>query len=340
MNSTEIKDIKSLLETPKKIVIVPHKNPDGDAIGSTLALCNFLKLKNHLATVIAPNDYPDFLKWVPGQEEVVIFEKDLHNAKHLIKEADIIFTLDFNHFSRTGMMEEVLASTKTTYVMIDHHQQPDDYAQFTYSDVNCSSTCEMVYNFIDMLDETDKITPEIASALYLGIMTDTGSFRFSSTTSKTHRVIANLIDKGAQNSKIHQATFDNSSYDRMQLLGVALNNMKVFSEYKTAYITISQEELDKHNFKKGDTEGFVNYSLGIKGIIFAAIFIENKADKIIKISLRSKGSFDVNQFARKHFEGGGHINAAGGKSDLNLEKTTQKFEKLLKEYEIKLNNED
>ena len=339
MNSTEIKDLKSLLASPKKIVIVPHKNPDGDAIGSTVALYNFLKSKQHDAVVIAPNDYPEFLKWVPGQEDVLIFEKNTEKATQLISDAEVIFTLDFNHFSRTGMMEEVLAKTETNYVMIDHHQQPDDYAKFTYSDVSCSSTCEMVYNFIEMLDETDKISPEIASALYLGIMTDTGSFRFSSTTSKTHRVIANLIDKGAKNANIHQDTFDNSSYERMQLLGVALNNMKVFSEYKTAYITLSQEELDKHNFKKGDTEGFVNYSLGIKGIIFAAIFIENKADKIIKISLRSKGDFDVNQFARKHFEGGGHINAAGGKSDLNLKETTQKFEQLLADYENELKNE-
>ncbi|WP_304132413.1 DHH family phosphoesterase [Mesonia mobilis] len=339
MNSTEIKDLKSLLASPKKIVIVPHKNPDGDAIGSTVALYNFLKSKQHDAVVIAPNDYPEFLKWVPGQEDVLIFEKNTEKATQLISDAEVIFTLDFNHFSRTGMMEEVLAKTETTYVMIDHHQQPDNYAKFTYSDVSCSSTCEMVYNFIEMLDETDKISPEIASALYLGIMTDTGSFRFSSTTSKTHRVIANLIDKGAKNANIHQDTFDNSSYERMQLLGVALNNMKVFSEYKTAYITLSQEELDKHNFKKGDTEGFVNYSLGIKGIIFAAIFIENKPDKIIKISLRSKGDFDVNQFARKHFEGGGHINAAGGKSDLNLKETTQKFEQLLADYENELKNE-
>lgn len=339
MNSTEIKDLKSLLASPKKIVIVPHKNPDGDAIGSTVALYNFLKSKQHDAVVIAPNEYPEFLKWVPGQEDVLIFEKNTEKATQLISDAEVIFTLDFNHFSRTGMMEEVLAKTETTYVMIDHHQQPDNYAKFTYSDVSCSSTCEMVYNFIEMLDETDKISPEIASALYLGIMTDTGSFRFSSTTSKTHRVIANLIDKGAKNANIHQDTFDNSSYERMQLLGVALNNMKVFSEYKTAYITLSQEELDKHNFKKGDTEGFVNYSLGIKGIIFAAIFIENKADKIIKISLRSKGDFDVNQFARKHFEGGGHINAAGGKSDLNLKETTQKFEQLLADYENELKNE-
>ena len=341
MNSTEIKELKSLLNSPKKIVIVPHKNPDGDAIGSTVGLCNFLKANNHLATVVAPNDYPEFLKWVPGQEEVVIFEKNQEEAEQLITDADLIFTLDFNHFSRTGhFMEQVLANTKTTYVMIDHHQQPDNYAKFTFSDVSYSSTCEMVYHFIEMLEETQKITPAIASALYLGIMTDTGSFRYPSTTSTTHRVIADLIDKGAKNSNIHQDTFDNSSYQRFQLLGVALSNMKIVPEYKTAYITLSQEELDTHNFKKGDTEGFVNYSLGIKGIKFAAIFIENKADKIVKISLRSKGDFDVNQFSRNHFHGGGHINAAGGKSDDSLEETTKKFEALLVDYQKELKNEN
>jgi phosphoesterase RecJ-like protein len=337
MNSTEIRELKSLLLQPKKIVIIPHKNPDGDAIGSTLALCNYLNSKQHDSVVIAPNDYPDFLKWVPGQEHVIIFEQQTELAKKKIEEAELIFTLDFNHFSRTGdAMETVLNDIKTTYVMIDHHQQPDNYAKFTYSDSNCSSTCEMVYHFLEMLDDTKSITPEIASGLYLGIMTDTGSFRFPSTTSTTHRVIADLMDKGAKNTIIHQDTFDNGSYSRMQLLGVALSNMKVLPEFQTAYITLSQKELDQHGFKKGDTEGFVNYSLGVKGIIFAVIFIENKADNIVKISFRSKGDFDVNQFARKHFEGGGHINAAGGKSDLSLEETSKRFEALLKEYSKEL----
>ena len=340
MNSTEIKELKSLLAQPKKIVIIPHKNPDGDAIGSTLGLYHYLKSQNHEAVVVTPNDYPDFLKWVPGEKEIVNFEQKNDQAKKFISEAELIFTLDFNHFSRTGQVEEILNNTNTTYVMIDHHQQPDDYAKFTYSDVSCSSTCEMVYHFLGMLEATAQITPEIASCLYLGIMTDTGSFRFPSTTSTTHRVIADLIDKGAKNSEIHQQTFDTNSYNRMQLLGVALNNMKILPHYHTAYITLSQKELDDHNFKKGDTEGFVNYSLGIKGIIFAAIFIENETEKIIKISLRSKGDFNVNEFAREHFEGGGHINAAGGRSLMSLEETQQHFEELLPNYEKELNYED
>jgi len=337
MEKEKVAELKALLSQPKKTVIIPHRNPDGDAIGSTLALQHYLNQTGHEAVVVAPNDFPDFLKWMPGVNDMVLFSEDTQKAKELIAKAEVIFTLDFNHFSRTGNdMEMVLNETDTTYVMIDHHQAPANYAKYTYSDTSISSTCQMVYHFLELLDATNKVTQDIATCLYVGIMTDTGSFRFSSTTSTTHRVIANLIDKGAHNSRIHQMVYDTNSTHRMQLLGVALSNMKVLPEFKTAYITLSQEELDAHEFKKGDTEGFVNYSLSIKGIIFAAIFIENKQDDIVKISLRSKGDFDVNQFAREHFHGGGHINAAGGKSDLSLHETIASFERILNNYKNEL----
>lgn len=339
MEKEKVEDLKALLSQPKKTVIIPHRNPDGDAIGSTLALQQYLQECGHNAVVVAPNDFPDFLKWIPGVEEMVLFSTQTEKATQLITNADLIFTLDFNHFSRTGNdMEAVLNETDATYVMIDHHQAPADYASYTYSDTSISSTCQMVYHFLEMMEATDKITADIATCLYVGIMTDTGSFRFATTTSTTHRVIADLIDKGAKNSTIHQNVYDTNSTNRMQLLGVALNNMKVLPELKTAYITLSQEELDTNDFKKGDTEGFVNYSLSIKGIVFAAIFIENKQDNIIKISLRSKGDFDVNQFAREHYNGGGHINAAGGKSDLSLNETTTSFERTLSNYKNELEN--
>jgi len=339
MEKEKVAELKVLLSQPKKVVIIPHRNPDGDAVGSTLALQQYLQESGHDAVVVAPNDFPDFLKWIPGVDEMVLFSNETEKATQLITNADLIFTLDFNHFSRTGNdMEAVLNETDATYAMIDHHQAPADYATYTYSDTSISSTCQMIYHFLEMMDATDKITADMATCLYVGIMTDTGSFRFASTTSTTHRVIANLIDKGANNAAIHQKVYDTNSTNRMQLLGVALNNMKVLPEFKTAYITLSQEELDTNDFKKGDTEGFVNYSLSIKGIVFAAIFIENKQDNIIKISLRSKGDFDVNQFARDHFNGGGHINAAGGKSDLSLHETTAFFESALNHYKNKLKN--
>lgn len=332
MTKSDISEIKQLLLKPKRIVIVPHKNPDGDAIGSTLALYHYLSEKGHHTSVIAPNDYPEFLKWIPGESTIVNHETQSKEANALITEAELIFTLDFNALHRTGNMELPLAESNAIKILIDHHQQPDNYAKYIYSDVNMCSTCEMVYHFFEMLDDTKAINQKIATCLYVGIMTDTGSFRFSSTTATTHRVIANLIDKGAVNADIHGSVYDNNSYDRLQLLGVALNNLRVVSHLSTAYISLSQKELNKHNFTKGDTEGVVNYGLSIKGVKFAAIFIEHKQEGIVKISLRSKDDFDVNEFARAHFNGGGHINAAGGRSDLNLPKTIDKFVSLLPSY--------
>jgi len=337
MNKNDIAKVKSLLSTPKSIVIVPHKNPDGDAIGSTLALRKYLDIKGHTATVVSPNEYPHFLKWMPGQEDVVVYSAFAKAAKEKIQQADLIFTLDFNHFSRTGELQSLLTEASADFIMIDHHQEPDDYAVVTYSDTAMSSTCEMVYHFIDMLEDTQTIDADMASCLYAGIMTDTGSFRFPSTTKTTHAVTAQLIEKGAENALIHQAILDTNSYSKLQLLGVALNNLKVLPEYKTAYITLTQKELDDHKFQKGDTEGFVNYGLSLDGIIFAVIFIENRADNIIKMSLRSKGGFSVNEFARTHYEGGGHTNAAGGRSLLSMSKTVNQFIDTLATYKNVLN---
>ncbi|SDH72148.1 DHH family phosphoesterase [Winogradskyella thalassocola] len=333
MIKAQISEIKALLSAPKNIVIVPHRNPDGDAMGSTLALYHYLKLNNHNAVVIAPNDYPDFLKWLPGDDTVLKFETQLEESSTLINNADIIFTLDFNAFHRAGnQMAHVLEPSTAIKIMIDHHQQPDDYAKYMYSDISMSSTCEMVYNFIEMLGDDDKINATIATCLYVGIMTDTGSFRFPATTSRTHQVIGNLIEKGAENSEIHNNIYDTNSYSRLQLLGRAMQNLKVIPELRTAYITLSQAELDEFNFKKGDTEGFVNYALSLKDIIFAAIFIESQQDQIIKISLRSKGEFSVNEFSRAHFHGGGHTNAAGGRSDDDMQTTINKFISILPQY--------
>jgi phosphoesterase RecJ-like protein len=337
MNKAEISDIKSLLSDPKNIVIVPHKNPDGDAMGSSLGLYNYLKKDHHNVVVIAPNDYPDFLKWLPGDDSVLKFESQQKESKALIDQADVLFTLDFNALHRAGdQMAEALETSDAIKLMIDHHQQPDDYATYTYSDVSMSSTSEMVYNFIEMLGDKDKIDVHIATCLYVGIMTDTGSFRFPATTSRTHEIIGNLIDKGADNSQIHNNIYDTNSYSRLQLLGRAMTNLKVIPELRTAYITLSQAELDEFNFRKGDTEGFVNYALSLKGIIFAAIFIESQQDQIIKISLRSKGDFSVNEFSRSHFNGGGHINAAGGRSEDDMKTTIDKFISILPQYKQQL----
>ena len=334
MNEIAITTAKELLAGTKKIAIIPHRSPDGDAMGSTLALYHFLLKLNHQPVVISPNDFPNFLAWMPGSENVLVYENDRANCSQILKDAELVFTLDFNALHRTGEMEHVLNKLTAPFIMIDHHQKPDTFATVTYSDTSFGSTCEMIYNFICYLDQTELIDKTIGTCIYTGIMTDSGSFRFPSTTSKTHRVVANLIDLGVRNSDIHNDVFDANSYSRLQLLGRALQNMKLLPNHKTSYITLSQKELDEFHYEKGDTEGIVNYGLTIKGIHFAAIFIEHRDENIIKISFRSQGSFDVNQFAREHFQGGGHINAAGGKSYDTLENTINKFEKIIATIEI------
>jgi bifunctional oligoribonuclease and PAP phosphatase NrnA len=332
----QFNELQSYLESPRNIVIVGHRNPDGDAMGSTLGLYHYFKKKGHQPTVVVPNEYPDFLHWLPGSETTYRFDWQNTQSQRAIKNSDIIFLLDFNALHRVGHdMQNTLEGYENDFALIDHHQQPDDFT-YMFSDTEMCSTCQMVYHFIEKMGDVDLIDADIATCLYTGIMTDTGSFRFRSTTSLTHKVIANLIDKGAENDRIHSNVYDSSSYGRLQLLGQALRNLKVLPEYKTAYITITEAEKSANNFIKGDTEGVVNYALSVAGIVMAAIFIEDKEQNLIKISFRSKGSFSVNQFSRENFSGGGHDNAAGGKSLLSMAETVEKFISLLPENKEKL----
>lgn len=333
MNNKDITDLKELLSTPKKIAIVSHRNPDGDAYGSSLALYHYLLKFLHDVSIVSPNDCPDFLKWLPSQDKIVLFEEELSKGSKILNEAELIFTLDFNALNRVGKaMEEVLEKVTATFIMIDHHKQPDDYAHYMYSDATISSTSQMLYHFFEKIGALNNIDKTIAACLYTGIVTDTGSFKYSSTTSVTHRIIANLIDTGIDHTKIHINLYDTNSLNRLQLLGKALRNLKVLDEYKTAYISLSQTEMNSFNFKKGDTEGFVNYGLSLKGVVFAVIFIEDQKQGIIKMSLRSKGNFSVNDFARNHYNGGGHINAAGGRSEDSLKNTIINFIKIIPTY--------
>ena len=336
MNSETTTLVKKLLDGQKNIVIIGHKNPDGDAVGSCLALSFFLKKLGHNPTVILPNDFPNFLKWLPGTETILIYEKNIDHCRTLISNTDLIFTLDFNSLTRVGIMENQLVKSTAKFIMIDHHQQPSDYAVATYSDTAMSSTCEMIYVFMESLGGLHYLDRKIATNLYTGIMTDTGSFRFPSTSASTHRKIANLIEAGAENTTIHQNIYDTNSPDKMKLLGIALNNLVILPEYHTAYISLTQKDLDDNKFRKGDTEGFVNYALSINNIVFAVIFIENRQENIIKMSLRSKGDFSVNDFARTHYHGGGHLNAAGGRSSSPLNTTISEFISILPAYKTAL----
>jgi phosphoesterase RecJ-like protein len=329
MIKNQLEQLKQWLDKPATVVIIPHKNPDGDAMGSCLAWQGMLNQLGHSTSVIAPNDYPTFLHWLPGHDSVLIYENDQELANKLIAGANIVFTLDFNTLKRIDQMGARVAESAAKKVMIDHHQEPDDYADIMFSNPAIGSTCEFVFQIIDAMGLAKHINQDIASCLYTGIVTDTGSFRFPSVTSATHRAVATLIDAGANHSEIHEKIKDNARPDRLKLLGIALKNMVFISEYKTAYITISQDELDACNYQKGDTEGFVNYGLSVAGIEMAVLMTESKKEEMIKISFRSKGDLAVNLFAKTYFEGGGHINAAGGKSDKTLRETEAYFLKSL-----------
>ncbi|MDQ3045961.1 MAG: DHH family phosphoesterase [Bacteroidota bacterium] len=335
MNSPQLKALRTFLKSPKNCVIVTHWSPDGDAMGSSLGLYNYLLLKGHKVKVITPNDYPEFLSWLPGDQKVINFSLNEKPAKLAVAKADIIFCLDFNSLKRIDRLGIEVASSKAKKMIIDHHLQPEDFADFMLHDVSASSTCELVFDFVKLMGDVKLLNKNIANCLYTGLMTDTGSFRYPSTSSKTHLIVSELIKAGAENAEIHNRIYDDNTEGRLRLLGYCLSEkLKVFPEYSAAMFTLSAAELSRFNYKKGDTEGVVNFALSIKGIRFAVFFVER--DGIIKTSFRSKGSFDVNKFARAHFSGGGHANAAGGMSEKSLKETVAKFESLLPDYKKEL----
>ena len=326
-----IQDIFPLLSQPKKVVITTHQKPDADAMGSSLALYNFLKGFGHTVTVVSPTNWATFLNWMPGCKTVLDFESPNDKSNIAIAEADWIFCLDFNTLSRTKRMEEKLMTAKAEKILIDHHREPQtEVFAYGISDTGKSSTAEMIYDFIVDSGNEDKITPEIAECVYAGVMTDTGSFRFPSTTASVHKMVAKLKDRGLEHSHVHEELFDNFLENRFRFIGnVLLNRMEIFYEYNAALIAIPQTDLVKYDMRTGDTEGIVNYPLSIKGIKLAAVIIDRGEER--KSSFRSKGGFDVNTFARKYFNGGGHFNAAGGFSKEPLEEVVEKFKKAMQE---------
>ena len=335
MQMTNFDALKELLSTPKKIAILPHKNPDGDAIGSTLAMYHYLRKLNHTCNIVSPNDFPKFLKWMPSAKEIVIADYQPKRAEAIIHQADIILILDFNTITRIDDLGLWVQKSKAPKVLIDHHREPDTF-DFMYSDIEMPATCQMVYNFIQAMDHINLIDKGIAECIYTGMMTDTGGFRFRNTSASTHRIVANLIDAGVEVDKVTSYVNDSQSEARLKLLSLTLNNLSFLKEYRTAFMYLKREDLLSNGFQKGDTEGFVNYGLSVENYVFSVIFIEDTVHNFIKISLRSKGDFDVNEFSRNHFNGGGHINAAGGRSDLTMEETIHFFQTLLPQYQDKL----
>ena len=332
-----IEQFYPILKQPFKDVITAHQKPDGDAMGSTLGLYHFLKELGHEVRVISPTNWAPFLDWMPGVDQVIDFEANKKEASQIVADADYVFCLDFNILHRTKHLEPIIRDSKALKILIDHHQQPDT-PSFAYgiSDVKMSSTCEMIYDFIVQSGHSNLINLDIAACLYTGLMTDTGSFRFPSTTASVHKIVAHLKELGLQHAKIHENIYDNSTEGRLKFMGNAfLNRMTVLPEYKTAVMAIPKSDIYKFELKTGDTEGLVNYLLSIEGIKFAAIVIDREEER--KWSFRSKGNFDVNIFARNHFEGGGHANAAGGRSSKSLDETLNDFKTIIENYKSQLN---
>ena len=325
MKDLTLKSVTKLFSEKRNIIFIPHSSPDADALGSCLALYHFFNQENEV-NIISPNEYTEILNFLPGSENILNYERDKEKCENIFNKGDVIFTLDFNSLGRARNLSSLISKSSATTIMIDHHENPDNYADITISNSKMSSTCEMVYDFICSIDKS-KIDNKIATCIYTGIVADTGSFRFPSTTSKTLKVGSELINHGVNVTEIFEKLHNNFQFKRLKLLGSAINNFKKIEGLPVVYTSITDNDQKVNDFKKGDSEGFVNFGLSVADILCSVLFIEKKDEGLIKISFRSKGDFKVNIFASKYFNGGGHEHASGGISKLSLQETEEKIYK-------------
>ncbi len=331
-----LNELRALLALPKDIVITTHRNPDGDAIGSSLGLLHFLsKTGLHDVKIVSPSEYPDTFSWMPEVDKIIVYDDEPERAQKIIEQAGLIFCLDFNSLDRIDKVGEIIQPLKAPKVMIDHHLFPEGFADFILSDTTASSTCELVFDFIEMMGLKAELDKTIGECLYTGIITDTGSFKYS-TSSKLFRIVAELLDTGVQDDVLQDLIFNSLSEKHLRLLGHCLNNrMEVLAEFNTGIITLTKEDYQNFDIQRGDTEGIVNFLLKMRHVKMAAFIMEQPT--IVKISLRSKGDFSVQEIAKRHFRGGGHKNASGGASFQPLDTTVKKFKELLPRYKHVLN---
>ena len=331
-----LNQLKEFLSQPKKIVITTHYKPDADALGSSLGLAAYLKKLGHKVKVISPSDYPKFLHWLPDNEEVLAYDKkNEKEIRELVKQADLLCCLDFSCYGRLEQIAHIFENAQKDVLLVDHHINPSIIAKFNFHNVKAAATAQLIYELIVALGDRDKIDTQIGECLYAGILTDTGSFKHPSTTKEVHQIAGELIDIGVNTTKVHNQIYDNNTEERLRFLGYVLSKkLKVLPEYRVAYITVNAEELKAYHSQTGDTEGVVNYALSIEGVVLAAIMIDRPDN--VKLSFRSVGNFSVNDFAKENFNGGGHKNAAGGSSSLNLQETELKFLALIKQYKEQL----
>ncbi len=337
----DIEAIGALIGQPpgspaQTVLITTHQNPDADAMGSSLGLAGYLRKKGHRVTVITPTDYPQNLHWMAGNDAVIAFdEKGRVLISQLMEEADLIFCLDFSALDRIKELAPMVRQARARKILIDHHLEPEAFADFALWDTSAAATAQLVYRLIVQLGDKALVDVPIAECLYAGLMTDTGSFRHANTTGDVHRMAADLLDLNINVSQIHRRIFDNVSVEKLRLLGYVLNEkLRVLPEYRFAYITLTDTELKRYRSKTGDTEGMVNYALSVEGVVMAAILIDRGEE--IRLSFRSVGDFSVRELTNAHFNGGGHRNAAGGRSKLSLAETEHKLLTVLPQYQQQL----
>ena len=334
--SKTIASLKDEINEWEQVVIIPHTRPDGDAMGASLALQNYFQYKNIRCVTIAPTYYPEFLHWLPGHQNVWQFLQKQPQTTSVIQKADAVFCLDYNDLNRIDRMNQIVENHAKQIINIDHHLEPKHFGHVELIDSSASSTCELVYEFFKEIDALDAITPDIAACLYTGIFTDTGGFKHNNTSAKTHKIAADLFERGVDIDKVHDELLNSSTANRLQFIGHALaNRLKFYPFLNAAMIYISKEDAEQFELESGDTEGLVNMPLGVKGVRFSTLIKED--EEYVKLSFRSKSNFTVNTFATEHFNGGGHAQAAGGRNDDTLENTIKKFEKLLNQYKEVLN---
>lgn len=330
---TDIERLAQVIDANKMFVLTCHAGPDGDALGSTLGMAHYLKALGKEAVVIVPDAYPDFLAWMPGSQEIVRFDKYREKAGLMMAMADVIMAMDYNALSRVDDMGSLIGKAKAVKVLVDHHLHPDSFCDISFSCPQLSSTCEVVFRLVVAMGGYDRLTKQACECLYAGVMTDTGNFSYGPCTQELYLIVSMLMQKEINKDRIYNKVFNNYSEGRLRLMGYVLyKKMRVFPEEHAALITLSREEMKRFDFNKGDTEGLVNIPLQMKGVYFSAFLREDTEKDLIRVSLRSQGTFPCNKFAAQYFNGGGHLNASGGQYDGALQDAVKVFEEALKEF--------
>lgn len=332
-NDADIERLRGVIAEGSMFVLTCHAGPDGDALGSTLAMAHYLMALGKEATVIVPDAFPDFLAWMPGAQEIVRFDKHRDKAELIIAMADVVMAMDYNALSRVNEMGPAIEKSKAKKVLIDHHLQPDSFCDLNFSFPKLSSTCEVAFRLVVAMGGYDLLTKAACECIYAGMMTDTGSFSYGPCTQEVYLIISMLMQKEINKERIYNKVFNNYSEGRLRMMGYVLyEKMRVFPEHHTALITLTREEMARFDFNKGDTEGLVNIPLQMKGIYFSAFLREDTEKDLIRVSLRSQGTFPCNKFAGQYFNGGGHLNASGGQHGGTLQEAVEIFEKALEEF--------